>query len=100
MSRYAAGRRKEWAARDQLAKTARLVLRSAGSKGLVDLVAIFGLTVCLVQVKYTRKAGNAWADKNWRALVKLQQAGRFPENVRAVAYVYRFGKLAPEIHSA
>jgi len=100
MSRYTSGRAKEYAARDHLAKTARLVVRSAGSKGLVDLVAFFGMTICLVQVKYTRRPGNAWIDKNWRALVKLQQTGRFPENVRAVAYVYRFGKPQPEIHSA
>ena len=50
MSAYAAGRRLEYRARDELIAQGYTVVRSAGSKGPIDLVAI-GRTVRLIQVK-------------------------------------------------
>lgn len=93
--RYAAGRRKEWECRKLLARTARLVIRSAGSKGPVDLVAFYGITVMLVQVKFCAP-GRRWKDANWEKLYKLAQT--LPEHVQAYAYVYRRGIREPEIY--
>ena len=51
MSRYAKGRRLEWLARDALIAQGYTVIRSAGSKGPVDLVAIGPAEIRLIQVK-------------------------------------------------
>ena len=53
MSRYTTGRRLEYRARDALRAQGYTVVRSAGSKGPIDLVAI-GRTVRLIQVKANR----------------------------------------------
>lgn len=95
MNRYAAGRRKEWECRKRLEKMARLVIRSAGSKSCVDLVAFYGLSVLLVQVKYCAQ-GRPWKDANWRKLWDLTQT--LPDNITAWAYVYRRGVKEPEIY--
>jgi hypothetical protein len=59
----------------------------------VDLVAVYGLTVYLVQVKYV-KPGAPWKDANWRKLWRL----KVPENVVRLAYVYRRGNTEPEVY--
>jgi Holliday junction resolvase-like predicted endonuclease len=93
--RYRAGRNKEYAARKFLeARGASLVMRSAGSKGLADLCAVFRAVVWLVQVKATSKRGNAWQDANWKALKALPR----PFNVWVYALVYRKGTAEPEVH--
>lgn len=51
MNRYRKGRRLEYAARDALQAEGYVVIRAAGSKGPVDLVAIGHRTIRLVQVK-------------------------------------------------
>ena len=51
MSRYAAGRRLEYIARDEMQTRGYTVIRSAGSKGPVDLVGIGPRDVLLIQVK-------------------------------------------------
>lgn len=52
MTRYASGRRQEWRVRGFLESAgAFLVTRSAGSKGLADLIALFEHTTVAVQVK-------------------------------------------------
>ena len=50
MSRYTTGRRLEYRARDELIAQGYTVVRSAGSKGPIDLVAI-GCHVRLIQIK-------------------------------------------------
>ncbi len=51
MSRYAAGRRFEWKVRDQLQDQGYFVIRSAGSKGAVDLAAFKKSDWLFVQCK-------------------------------------------------
>ena len=92
MNRYRAGRAKEYAARKDLEHRGGYVIRSAGSKGLVDLVAIFLGVVWLVQVKYVQ-AGASWRDANWRKLFALSM----PPHVTRVAYIYRRGVTAPTL---
>ena len=53
MSAYVAGRRLEYRARDELIAQGYTVVRSAGSKGPIDLVAI-GCNVRLIQIKSGR----------------------------------------------
>lgn len=45
------GRRNEWKTRDLLRREGYHVVRSAGSKGIVDIVAFNGQRLLLVQVK-------------------------------------------------
>lgn len=51
MSNYAAGRRVEWAVRDDLARNGYTVFRAAGSKGPADLIALKDGEVLFVNVK-------------------------------------------------
>lgn len=52
MNRYAKGRRYEYKTRDYLYQLgARFVVRSAGSKGPFDLIAVFDGDIWLIQVK-------------------------------------------------
>ena len=51
MTRYASGRRAEWAVRKRLESAGAIVVRSAGSKGPADLVALFDYATFCVQVK-------------------------------------------------
>ena len=95
MTQYAAGRRAEWKARDLLKSKGCDVTRSAGSKGLIDLVALCPRDVVLAQVKRTKNG--AWADANWRELEARARANRYPY-ARVVAIVYTYGKKEPELY--
>jgi Holliday junction resolvase len=57
VKKYAKGRRFEYVVRDALVRDGWFVVRSAGSKGIVDLVAISGLPseVALVQCSVGKK---------------------------------------------
>ena len=93
MNRYRAGRAKEYAAiRELKRRGASLVVRSAGSKGLADLVAVFGAVVWLVQVKYVTGT-RSWQDANWRKLKALTR----PPEVWVYAMVYQRGQAQPRI---
>jgi hypothetical protein len=95
VTRYQAGRRKEWACRKTLAKFAQLTIRAAGSKGLVDVIAVYQNCIYAVQVKFV-KPGASWRDANWRKLLSL----KVPANVKRLAYVYRRGTTEPEVHTS
>ena len=51
MTNYAAGRRLEYLARDELRRQGYVVIRSAGSKTPIDLVALNDREVLVIQVK-------------------------------------------------
>jgi len=51
MTRYAIGRRLEYLVRDELIEQGYYVVRAAGSKGKIDLVAWNGYQFILIQVK-------------------------------------------------
>jgi len=51
VNHYAVGRRLEYLARDELRRQGYAVIRSAGSKGAIDLCAIRGDGIILIQVK-------------------------------------------------
>jgi hypothetical protein len=51
MTNYAAGRRLEWAARNDLRKQGYTVIRSAGSKTPIDLIALNDREMIVIQVK-------------------------------------------------
>ena len=52
MTRYASGRRQEWRVRKMLESAgAYIVVRSAGSKGAADLIALFDHDTFAIQVK-------------------------------------------------
>lgn len=74
MSRYTQGRRLEYKARDLLEGFGYLVVRAAGSKGPVDLVALcpHGSMPMLVQVKKNLKISG----KEWDSLVSLAEEYR------------------------
>jgi Holliday junction resolvase len=57
VKKYAKGRRFEYAVRDALVRDGWFVVRSAGSKGIVDLVALSGLPskVALIQCSVGKK---------------------------------------------
>ena len=93
MNRYRAGRAKEYAARKDLERRGAYVVRSAGSKGCIDLVAIFPEAIWLVQVKYGARSGQWWRDANWGKLLALPTLKR----VWRTAYIYRRGNPVPEI---
>lgn len=54
-SKYTSGRNKEYQTKQVLEKEGYIVLRSAGSKGVFDIVAIGDTVVRLIQVKSTIK---------------------------------------------
>jgi len=93
MTNYAAGRRAEWKARDYFKAQGCDVVRSAGSKGLADLVALCPRDVVLIQVKRTKNG--QWVDANWRELAKRNKERRYPY-ARVVAMVYTYGNTNPE----
>lgn len=102
MTNYAAGRRAEWRARDYLEARGYYVIRSAGSKGLIDLVAFKrSRPILVIQVKYGKRthhgAAPSWADDNWRKLVDMDANGELPRNVRVAAFVYQRGTAKPSI---
>ncbi len=73
MSGYSDGRRLEYAARDALAADGYTVLRSAGSKSPVDLVAFKLDEILFVQCKASSHLGPAERD-TLRALASLIHA--------------------------
>lgn len=95
MTNYAAGRRAEWRARDWLRSKGCDVTRSAGSKGLIDLVGLCERDVVLAQVKRTKNG--AWVDANWRELERRARANRYPY-ARVVAIVFTYGNASPEFY--
>lgn len=66
--RYQAGRRAEWAVRDQYEALGYIVVRSAGSKGKIDIVALDDVNgkTYIAQVKTTKDGGIAEAARLWR----------------------------------
>jgi len=100
MSRYAAGRRAEWKVVRAMKALGGLVTRSAGSKGLWDVCAVFPRTtddpgaIWLIQVKVTKSG--SWKDANWRQLARTA----FPPHVTGCAFVFRPGKSFPAFHEA
>lgn len=70
MTHYQAGRVKEWRTRDLLVEAGYYVVRAAGSKGKVDLVALrLGEPPLLVQCKINGKLGPA----EWNELYEVAQ---------------------------
>lgn len=65
MSHYRDGRRDEYKARDDLIANGYSLIRSAGSKGAVDLIAVKPGEVLFVQVKRTTAPGPAAWNKLW-----------------------------------
>lgn len=51
MTRYSSGRAAEWRVRDVLAEAGATVVRSAGSKGDADLIAMWSHATYAIQVK-------------------------------------------------
>lgn len=76
MTIYARGRQIEWKARDELARAGYLVIRAAGSKSPVDLVAIGAGDVRLIQCKRTKRGNASSAVRD--ALKELQTIERPP----------------------
>lgn len=89
MSNYARGRRLEYKIRDELeGMGAELVVRSAGSKGPIDLIAFFPLEreIYLVQVKGKGLSG--------RELAKLRrEMGPLGGDYRVKTIVCHGGKM-------
>lgn len=69
MNHYAAGRRLEYIARDDLQRQGYTVIRSAGSKGAIDLCAIRADRIILIQVK--KDAGDVSAGRRALAAVPV-----------------------------
>lgn len=69
MGSYSKGRQLEYDARDRLIALGYYVIRSAGSKGIIDLVALGPTDTILVQVK---KKGAEYDKKNLDKLRRLQ----------------------------
>ena len=90
MTHYASGRAVEWKARDELTRAGYTVIRSAGSKGPVDLVAFDGKGVLLVQVKATRRKVVSMATVN-DALMQMAELPR-PKNARCQVWAYARGQ--------
>lgn len=67
MSQYSDGRRREYKVRDLLAEAGYDIVRSAGSKGAIDLVAIKTGQILFVQVKTTTPPGPT----SWNKLYDL-----------------------------
>lgn len=104
---YLAGRRCEWAVCKFYREMGWEAVRTAGSKGLVDVVAWKpGGLIHLVQVKRSKRGGKSWQDANWKALGRRGPAATWlcwgcrsaSPACRVYAFVYRHGKRAPEIY--
>lgn len=91
---YLSGRRCEHKVCTSMREAGAVVTRSAGSKGLWDVVAVFPGVVWLIQVKRTKSG--YWKDANWRALCELE----LPEGVRAMAMVFQQGIRGAQIFQA
>ena len=99
MTQYARGRRKEWDVVRSYRARKWYAQRSAGSRGLWDVVAVKpGHPVRLIQVKYTanpwRASGSGWQDANTDALLALaRRDDPFDVEVR----VYHKGLKGPSV---
>lgn len=89
---YLAGRRAEWRARDMLKKVGyHTVVRAAGSKGLVDLIAISRHGTLLIQVKHGR--ARAISPTERRGLVELK--AQIPTNCWLEIWRFTKGERIP-----
>lgn len=106
---YLAGRRCERAVVKFYREMGWEACRTAGSHGLIDVVAWApDGPLHIVQVKRCKRGGS-WRDGNWKRLIK-----RSPQKLdsccpdltmmlatpRVYAFVYRHGKRTPEIYDA
>jgi len=90
MTSYQRGRRAEYMARDMLLEQGYgLVIRSAASKGPIDLAAFGAESVKLVQVKSTVKARPNYADD-----IAVLQALEVPEYCQVELWIYLRTKRA------
>ncbi|WP_051275716.1 hypothetical protein [Desulfovirgula thermocuniculi] len=81
---YRRGYRAELKAREELERQGYLVVRAAGSKGPVDLVAVGPDGVRLIQVRRTRRGSNGLAS----ALRELERVPA-PPGVTREAWLWR-----------
>lgn len=81
MSNYTRGRRREWIVRNDLRRRGYAVIRSAGSKGVIDLLAYKHDDVIAVQVKSSPSAARAAL----RDMSALQQDAQLPRAWKCVA---------------
>ena len=94
MTKYESGARVERKVRKILEDQGYYVVRSAGSKGAVDLVAWSDQDIRLIQVKAT---SNKKYTLNKTESQALQQVPR-PKNARVQLYVWLMGKGVYKIH--
>lgn len=80
MTNYGKGARLEYKCRDLLVERGYTVIRSAGSKGAADLVAVSGADVVLIQVG---KRGKSVAEAARRL-----QAVAAPQSVRKEVWIW------------
>jgi predicted RNA binding protein YcfA (HicA-like mRNA interferase family) len=91
MNCYRSGRRAEYRSADWLRKLGFVVLRTAGSHGLADLVALGKGGVVLVQVKYGRRPGQKEINRFRRAALDVC------EHVRLDLHHWRKRAREPEL---
>jgi hypothetical protein len=105
MTRYASGRRKEWHAVALLKSFGWLAQRSAGSRGLWDVIAAKrGQRPRFIQCKYTALIGPNGSsqppagvcDKNTKALLDLEGNDETPIDVEL--WVYHRGRKMPVVY--
>lgn len=87
LNRAVKGRRLEYRARDILERASYLVIRSAGSHGPFDLVALSPLGVRLIQVK-ANHAGEA-------EIESLRMFSTHPSNASKELWLFRDGQSEP-----
>jgi hypothetical protein len=91
MSRYVAGRKVEYKVRKLLEKSGHYVIRSAGSKGIWDLVALNGVGIKLIQVKRLadRKGLRADSAKSiFSEELDAMKSVKLPSNAMVALVVY------------
>ena len=88
MTQYRRGRAIEWKARKELESRGFTVIRSAGSKGVFDLVALDANSLILIQVKRANRLG-----KQYPAVIKQIQAVPCPPGTLKQLWVWidRYG---------
>jgi Holliday junction resolvase hjc len=103
MTQYARGRRKEWDVVKRLRAAGWFAQRSAGSRGLWDVVAVKPEHRPLfVQVKYTKGGpmrNVAWQDKNSDALLALGDETKTDTPLDAEVWVYTYGVKDPTTYA-
>ena len=93
MTQYARGRRKEWEVCKRLRAEGYTVVRSAGSRGLWDVMAIGQGAIRLIQVKYAKKKG--WWDANCQTFLELA----VPEAVTKEVWLFTKGNSTPFVRT-